>query len=213
MAAVWRAVPTAGALFFLLVCCSNCARGAYVVQTDNLRLRAPQVLRGDYAAAVGDVRPRGGSGGAMPRSAEFRACFCARPLAPPPRRCARAQFGVPLFGGSILGEIVISDDPKQARYGAAAACALRRSLRATCTPAQGCAPLANVTRARGAGVATMLLLDRGGAAVLGSILPPSRVHLSDAAWRLRTTCRLLLRAENLQRAACWRGRCAHRGQP
>jgi hypothetical protein len=65
MAAVRRAVPTAAALFFMLVCCSNCARGAYIVQTDNLRLRAPQVLRGDYAAAVGDVRPCGCSCGAM----------------------------------------------------------------------------------------------------------------------------------------------------
>jgi hypothetical protein len=44
-----------GALALLLAALSP-ARAAYVIQRDNLRIRAPATLRGDYEAAVGDVR-------------------------------------------------------------------------------------------------------------------------------------------------------------
>ena len=40
----------------LLCAATPCAAAAYHVQTNNLRLRAPDELRGDDVAAVGDVR-------------------------------------------------------------------------------------------------------------------------------------------------------------
>ena len=49
-------VPRHAALALALCCCAAVVHGAYRVQTDNLRIRAPPALRGDCVAAVGDVR-------------------------------------------------------------------------------------------------------------------------------------------------------------
>ena len=48
--------PRHAALALALCYCAAAVHGAYRVQTDNLRIRAPPALRGDYVAAVGDVR-------------------------------------------------------------------------------------------------------------------------------------------------------------